>query len=242
MALDLVTRIYCDPGDVVLAEGPSYVGALGSFAAYQARVVHVAMDAHGLVPSLLRDALRTVTPRPKFLYTVPTFHNPAGVTLSRRAAGRGARDLPGVRRRRRRGQPVRAPRLQRAHLPGVALARPRRRLPGLVLQDVRGRACGWAGRSCRPRCATGWCSPPNRRPFARRVSPRCWSRATWRVTTGAARSRPTPRPTATGATPCSARWRPTSPTVARGTSPTAGSTCGSRCRRASTRRRCSRAR
>ena len=82
MALDLVTRIYCDPGDVVLAEGPSYVGALGSFAAYQARVVHVAMDAHGLVPSLLRAALETVRPRPKFLYTVPTFHNPAGVTLS----------------------------------------------------------------------------------------------------------------------------------------------------------------
>ena len=82
MALDLVTRIYCDPGDVVLAEGPSYVGALGSFAAYQARVVHVAMDAHGLVPSLLRAALESVRPRPKFLYTVPTFHNPAGVTLS----------------------------------------------------------------------------------------------------------------------------------------------------------------
>ena len=82
MALDLVTRIYCDPGDVVLAEGPSYVGALGSFAAYQARVVHVAMDAHGLVPSVLRAALETVRPRPKFLYTVPTFHNPAGVTLS----------------------------------------------------------------------------------------------------------------------------------------------------------------
>jgi len=82
MALDLVTRIYCDPGDVGLAEGPSYVGALGSFAAYQARVVHVAMDAHGLVPSLLRAALETVRPRPKFLYTVPTFHNPAGVTLS----------------------------------------------------------------------------------------------------------------------------------------------------------------
>ena len=82
MALDLVTRIYCDPGDVVLAEGPSYVGALGSFAAYQARLVHVAMDAHGLVPSLLRAALETVRPRPKFLYTVPTFHNPAGVTLS----------------------------------------------------------------------------------------------------------------------------------------------------------------
>jgi DNA-binding transcriptional MocR family regulator len=85
MALDLVTRILCDPGDVVLAEGPSYVGALGSFAAYQARVVHVAMDAHGLVPELLREALRALAARgvvPKFLYTIPNFHNPAGVTLA----------------------------------------------------------------------------------------------------------------------------------------------------------------
>jgi 2-aminoadipate transaminase len=85
MALDMVTRILCDPGDVVLAEGPSYVGALGSFAAYQARVVHVAMDEHGLVPELLREALRALGARgitPKFLYTVPNFHNPAGVTLS----------------------------------------------------------------------------------------------------------------------------------------------------------------
>ncbi len=85
MALDLVTRILCDPGDVVLAEGPSYVGALGSFAAYQARVVHVAMDEHGLVPDLLTAALRSLAAQgivPKFLYTVPNFHNPAGVTLS----------------------------------------------------------------------------------------------------------------------------------------------------------------
>jgi len=85
MALDLVTRIYCDPGDVVLAEGPSYVGALGSFAAYQARVVHVQMDEHGLVPSLLRSALHTLAQQritPKFLYTIPNFHNPAGVTLA----------------------------------------------------------------------------------------------------------------------------------------------------------------
>jgi 2-aminoadipate transaminase len=85
MALDLITRIFCDPGDVVLAEGPSYVGALGSFAAYQAQVVHVAMDEHGLVPELLHDALRTLAARgvtPKFLYTIPNFHNPAGVTLA----------------------------------------------------------------------------------------------------------------------------------------------------------------
>ncbi|WP_414711010.1 PLP-dependent aminotransferase family protein [Pseudonocardia sp.] len=90
MALDLVTRLFCDPGDVVLAEGPSYVGALGSFAAYQARVVHVAMDDDGLVPAALTaalDRLRTAGQRAKFLYTIPNFHNPAGVTLavSRRA-------------------------------------------------------------------------------------------------------------------------------------------------------------
>ncbi len=89
-ALDMVTRIFCDPGDVVLAEAPSYVGALGSFAAYQAQVVHVPMDDDGLVPAALLDELQRLTTQrrsPKFLYTVPNFHNPAGVTLavSRRA-------------------------------------------------------------------------------------------------------------------------------------------------------------
>ncbi|HEX3791307.1 MAG TPA: PLP-dependent aminotransferase family protein [Pseudonocardiaceae bacterium] len=90
MGLDMVTRIFCDPGDVVLAEGPSYVGALGSFTAYQAQVVHVAMDDNGLVPEALRQALGSLHAqgrRVKFLYTIPNFHNPAGVTLavSRRA-------------------------------------------------------------------------------------------------------------------------------------------------------------
>ncbi|WP_290054637.1 PLP-dependent aminotransferase family protein [Amycolatopsis solani] len=85
MGLDMVTRLFCDPGDVVIAEGPSYVGALGSFAAYQAQVVHVAMDDQGLVPSLLREALdrtKKAGRRVKFLYTIPNFHNPAGVTLA----------------------------------------------------------------------------------------------------------------------------------------------------------------
>lgn len=85
MGLDMVTRIFCDPGDVVLAEGPSYVGALGSFTAYQARVVHVAMDDAGLVPQALRDALTAMSQagtKVKFLYTIPNFHNPAGVTMA----------------------------------------------------------------------------------------------------------------------------------------------------------------
>ncbi|GAB3286661.1 aminotransferase-like domain-containing protein [Parasphingorhabdus pacifica] len=85
MALDMVTRIFCDPGDVILAEGPSYVGALGSFTAYQAEVVHVAMDDNGLQPDALRQAIADVQKQGKqikFLYTIPNFHNPAGVTMA----------------------------------------------------------------------------------------------------------------------------------------------------------------
>jgi 2-aminoadipate transaminase len=92
-ALDLLARIFIDPGDVILAEAPSYVGALGAFAAYQASVVHVAMDDDGLIPEALEEAIRRTAAagrRAKFLYTVPNFHNPAGVTL---AAGRRHRIL-----------------------------------------------------------------------------------------------------------------------------------------------------
>jgi len=82
-ALDLVTRVFIDPGDVILAEGPSYVGALGTFHAYQAKIVHVAMDDHGILPDALRQALvslRAAGERVKFLYTIPNFQNPTGVT------------------------------------------------------------------------------------------------------------------------------------------------------------------
>ena len=84
-ALDLVTRVFVDPGDVVIAEAPSYVGALGTFSAYQAEVAHVVMDEHGLVPEALREVIASVSAagkRAKFLYTVPNFHNPAGVSLA----------------------------------------------------------------------------------------------------------------------------------------------------------------
>lgn len=82
-AVDLVTRIFCDPGDVVLCEAPSYVGALGVFKSFQADVVHIEMDADGLVPEALEQAIATVRAAGKtikFLYTIPNFHNPAGVT------------------------------------------------------------------------------------------------------------------------------------------------------------------
>ncbi|EEZ79133.1 aminotransferase, class I/II [Actinomyces sp. oral taxon 848 str. F0332] len=84
-ALDLISQIFINPGDVVLAEAPSYVGALGTFRAYQANVVHVPMDAEGLVPEeLVRviDELEAEGRPIKFLYTIPNFHNPGGVCLS----------------------------------------------------------------------------------------------------------------------------------------------------------------
>lgn len=84
-ALDLVTRIFIDPGDVIIAEAPSYVGALSVFHAAQAEVEHVPMDAHGLIPEALDATLSEVAAqgrKVKFLYTIPNFHNPGGMTLS----------------------------------------------------------------------------------------------------------------------------------------------------------------
>ena len=84
-ALDLVTRVFINPGDVGGAEAPSYVGALGVFRAYQADVVHVPIDEHGLIPAALEETLTSLAAagrQTKFLYTVPNFHNPAGVSVS----------------------------------------------------------------------------------------------------------------------------------------------------------------
>lgn len=80
-----MARLFLDPGDVVLAEGPTYVGALGVFQAAQAQVVHVPMDEDGLVPEALEAAIADLARagrRVKFLYTIPTYQNPTGVTLS----------------------------------------------------------------------------------------------------------------------------------------------------------------
>jgi DNA-binding transcriptional MocR family regulator len=83
-ALDLISRIFINPGDVVLVEAPSYVGALGTFKQYEANVVHVQMDEDGMVPEALRAAIKTVRANGqqiKFLYLIPNYQNPAGVLL-----------------------------------------------------------------------------------------------------------------------------------------------------------------
>ncbi|HEY9355458.1 MAG TPA: PLP-dependent aminotransferase family protein [Arthrobacter sp.] len=84
-AQDVATKVFCNPGDVVLVENPTYVGALNTFEAYQVQVETVEMDDHGLVPELLEAriaALQTAGKNIKFLYTIPNFNNPSGITLA----------------------------------------------------------------------------------------------------------------------------------------------------------------
>jgi 2-aminoadipate transaminase len=83
--IDLVCKTLLDPGDVVVTEAPTYPGAVPTFCAYQADVVQVTMDRDGMRVDELEatlDELERSGRRPKFIYTVPNFHNPAGVTLS----------------------------------------------------------------------------------------------------------------------------------------------------------------
>jgi 2-aminoadipate transaminase len=83
--IDLVAKALIDPGDVIIAEGPTYPGAVPVFNAYQADVVQIEMDTDGMRVDLLEEALDRLERdgrNPKFIYTVPTFQNPAGVTMS----------------------------------------------------------------------------------------------------------------------------------------------------------------
>jgi 2-aminoadipate transaminase len=83
--IDLVCKTLLDPGDVVVTEAPTYPGAVPTFSTYQAEVVQVTMDRDGMRVDELAQTLERLEQagrRPKFIYTVPNFHNPAGVTMS----------------------------------------------------------------------------------------------------------------------------------------------------------------
>jgi 2-aminoadipate transaminase len=82
--LDLVGKIFLDPGDHVVLEDPSYLGAIQAFDAYQTRYLTVDTDEDGLIPDSLERVLKRADPFPKFLYLVPNFQNPTGRTLSGR--------------------------------------------------------------------------------------------------------------------------------------------------------------
>jgi 2-aminoadipate transaminase len=78
--IDLAGKVLIDPGDAVVVEAPSYLAALQSFSAYEARFVTVGSDDKGMRVDQLEKALERE--RPKLIYLVPTFQNPCGTTLS----------------------------------------------------------------------------------------------------------------------------------------------------------------
>jgi 2-aminoadipate transaminase len=82
-ALDLLGRIFIDRGDAIVLEGPSYLGALSAFLPNGPRIITVPLDQDGIMIDRLESELeKNSGPDPKFIYVVPNFHNPAGVTMS----------------------------------------------------------------------------------------------------------------------------------------------------------------
>ncbi|GAB4434864.1 MAG: PLP-dependent aminotransferase family protein [Anaerolineae bacterium] len=78
-ALDLLGKIFINPGDRLVIEAPTYMGALQAFNAYEAEYVAVPSDEQGMITAALEPALQA---SPKLIYTMPTFQNPTGVTLT----------------------------------------------------------------------------------------------------------------------------------------------------------------
>lgn len=85
-ALDLIARVFADPGDIIITESPSYLAALGAFKNARARIIGVKIDDYGMRTDILEDILRKMSPeerqRVKLIYTIPVGHNPAGVTMN----------------------------------------------------------------------------------------------------------------------------------------------------------------
>jgi 2-aminoadipate transaminase len=83
--LDIVSKVFLDPRDIVIVELPSYVGGLQAFTAYRARMIGVPQDHDGMRMDLLEKVLTKIARRgkkPKFIYVVPDFQNPSGITMS----------------------------------------------------------------------------------------------------------------------------------------------------------------
>lgn len=84
-ALDLIAKALIDPGDAVIAEGPTYPGAVPVFCSYEAETIQVPIDSDGMRIDALRETLDRLAAegrRPKLIYSVPTFQNPGGATMS----------------------------------------------------------------------------------------------------------------------------------------------------------------
>lgn len=85
-ALDLLGKVFIDPGDIIITEGPTYLTALQAFSTYEPEVRTVPFDDEGMRMDLLEEELERIgkdNPRLKFLYTIPNFQNPGGVTMTK---------------------------------------------------------------------------------------------------------------------------------------------------------------
>ena len=78
--IELMSKVFLDPGDVMLVESPTFLGAIQTFMSYQPEIKEVAMDENGIIPEALEEKLKEK--HAKFLYTIPTFQNPTGRTMS----------------------------------------------------------------------------------------------------------------------------------------------------------------
>ena len=77
---DLLMKVLLEPGDVILAEDPSFLGALQAMHTYNARIIPVATDENGVIPEDVEEKIKKYSP--KLMYIIPSFQNPTGVTLS----------------------------------------------------------------------------------------------------------------------------------------------------------------
>lgn len=84
-AIDLITKVLIDPGDILICDAPTYPGAIPTFCSYEAEIIQIESDADGMRIDILEQTLAELAEKgrkPKFIYSVPTFQNPGGVTLS----------------------------------------------------------------------------------------------------------------------------------------------------------------
>jgi len=84
-AIDLITKILIDPGDILICDAPTYPGAIPTFCSYEADIIQIECDADGMRMDLLEQTIADLAAKgrkPKFIYSIPTFQNPGGVTLS----------------------------------------------------------------------------------------------------------------------------------------------------------------
>jgi 2-aminoadipate transaminase len=152
-ALELIAKCFVDPGDIVLAEGPTYVGGLGALSSHQAEVRHVPTDDRGMQVDLLEDALQQLANEgrtAKYVYTIPNHQNPGRASRCRSNADTGWRSSPSARPDGARGQPLRAARLLRAHVPLAASS-----LPERVIY------VGTMSKTFAPGVRTGWIAAPH---------------------------------------------------------------------------------